>query len=92
MTDWNELSDDTKAALEVERTAIERHIRRYIEVLRADEHPGDLPIVQEWVVGCEWTNIELEQSNKGGRDVIMRDGATLSAGLGLGAYIQGRCT
>lgn len=87
---YADLTDAQQAALEAERVKIERHVRRYVELLREDDHPNDLPIIQEWVVGVEWTNVELEQSNRGGRDVIMRDGGTISAALGLGVYIRDR--
>lgn len=90
MSAWGDLSDDAKAELDVERAEIETHVRRYIEIMRGDQYPGDLPFVQDWVLACEWTNVELERDDKAGRDVIMRDGGTLSGALGLGVYIRDR--
>lgn len=87
---YAEATPEERAALDVAREKIAAGIREYVSLLRDDEFEGDNPYVQEWIVGVEWTNVELERENKGARDVIARDGATLSAALGLGIYIRDR--
>lgn len=69
-------------------------VAEFLDVIRTDEDEyvtaGDPPYLQAWVIGCEWTNMRLEQEDKGGRDVIAPEGQTLSNGAGLAAYILSR--
>lgn len=80
--DWN-APEVQQARLEVERA-----ISHYMQTIRSDE----APIVVAWQVAVEWTNMELEQDGRAGRDVISPMEQSLSASAGLGMYIVNRYT
>lgn len=91
-----DLPDDKRNRAQVIREQLAALISEYVDVIRTDidesVQGNDRPIVQAWVVGIEWTNIELERNDMGGRDSITPDGQTLSNSAGLGAYIADRYT
>lgn len=66
------------------RDEVERAIQKYVNITRA----GEDPIITAWVVGLEWTNINLEQDGRAGRDLIMPLGGTISSAQGLGLWIS----
>ena len=68
------------------RDAVGRAVANYLSIIRPDE----TPFILAWVIAAEWTNPELEQSGRAGRDVISPSEQTISASAGLGAYIAGR--
>lgn len=68
------------------RDNVSKAISEYLTLLRPDE----APYVVAWTVGAEWTNTELEQTGRAGRDIIMPLEQTVSASAGLGAYITSR--
>lgn len=80
--------DVTAPELVAARDAISRAINNYLQLLRPSENP--YPVA--WVIGVEWTNTELEQQARAGRDTIMPNEQTISASGGLGTYIANRYT
>ena len=87
--DDDELSADFLAPDVVEaRAVLGRAISDYLDVLRGEEQP----FVVAWVVAAEWTNPDLEQTGRAGRDVVSPTEQTLSASVGLGAFIASRYT
>lgn len=76
------LAPDVVAA----RDAVGRAIAEYLRTIRPDEDP----FVLAWAVGVEWTNAELEQSGRAGRDVISPSEQSISASAGIGAYLFNR--
>lgn len=68
------------------RDAVGKAISEYLRVIRPDENP----FVVAWAVGAEWTNAELEQSGRAGRDVISPSEQPISATAGLGGYLLSR--
>lgn len=100
MSDDDEISDWQRLPPEKRQHAIEIKqklgalISEYLDTIRTDEDEyvttDDRPFIQAWVIGCEWTNIRLEQEDKGGRDAIAPEGQTISNSLGLAAFITNR--
>lgn len=70
------------------RDTVARAITTYLNLIRPDE----TPYVVAWAVGVEWTNAELEQTARAGRDVISPSEQSISASAGLGAYLMNRFT
>jgi hypothetical protein len=68
------------------REEVGRAVANYLNIMR----PEETPYVVAWVVGAEWTNTELEQTGRAGRDVISPSEQTISGSAGLGAYIAAR--
>lgn len=68
------------------RDAVGKAIADYLRTIR----PTDDPYVVAWCVGAEWTNAELEQTGRAGRDVISPSEQSISASAGIGAYITAR--
>lgn len=68
------------------RDAVGKAIGEYLRIIR----PTEDPYVVAWAVGAEWTNADLEQSGRAGRDVISPSEQTLSASAGIGAYLFNR--
>lgn len=68
------------------RDAVGRAIADYLRTIRPDEDP----YLVAWAVGAEWTNTDLEQSGRAGRDVISPSEQSISASAGLGAYLVNR--
>lgn len=68
------------------RAAVGKAISEYLKVIR----PHDDPYVVAWAVGAEWTNAELEQTGRAGRDVISPSEQPIAASAGLGAYLLNR--
>lgn len=56
-------------------------------ILAEYNFPGDEPFVQGWAAAVEWTNVELERDDAGGRYKITPIGQMLSTTEGLGAYL-----
>ena len=75
-------------ALEVvaARAAVGKAVSEYLQIIRPDEDP----YVVAWAVGVEWTNAELEQTARAGRDVISPSEQNISATVGLGVYLAKR--
>lgn len=68
------------------RDAVGRAIADYLRTIRPDEDP----YLVAWAVGAEWTNAELEQSGRAGRDVVSPSEQSISASAGIGAYLLNR--
>jgi hypothetical protein len=68
------------------REAVGRAVTNYLNVIRSDE----TPFVLARAVAAEWTNPELEQTGRAGRDIISPSEQTVSASAGLGAYLAAR--
>jgi hypothetical protein len=68
------------------RNKVAKAITEYLNAIR----PTDAPYVIAWVVAAEWTNPELEQTARAGRDVIAQQEQPISASCGLGMYITNR--
>lgn len=68
------------------RDAVGKAIGDYLRLLR----PNENPFVVAWAVGAEWTNAELEQTGRAGRDIISPSEQPISATCGLGAYLVAR--
>lgn len=68
------------------RDAVGRAIADYLRTIR----PNEDPYLVAWAVGTEWTNTDLEQSGRAGRDVISPSEQSISASAGLGAYLVNR--
>lgn len=69
----------------------QRYRKRPVEVEAVQfTRPDDAPYVVAWAVAAEWTNAELEQSGRAGRDVISPSEQSISASAGLGAYLSNR--
>ncbi len=79
---YDYLAPDVVAA----RDTVGKAISDYLRVIR----PDDDPYVVAWAVGVEWTNAELEQTGRAGRDVISPSEQSISASAGLGAYLTHR--
>lgn len=80
--EYNYLAPDVIAA----RDRVGKAITEYLHTIR----PDDAPYVVAWCVGAEWTNAELEQTGRAGRDVISPSEQSISASAGIGAYITAR--
>jgi hypothetical protein len=72
--------------IQAARDAVGRAIADYLTLI----HPGESPYVVAWAVGAEWTNAELEQTGRAGRDVIAANDQSISASAGIGAYLTHR--
>lgn len=68
------------------REAVGKAISDYIGTIR----PDDAPYVVAWAVAAEWTNRELEQTGRAGRDTISPSEQTISATVGLGSHLVAR--
>lgn len=68
------------------RANVGKAISEYMATIR----PNEKPFVVAWAVACEWTNAELEQSGRAGRDVISPSEQTISASSGLGWHLVRR--
>lgn len=68
------------------RERVGKAITEYLNTIRPDEQP----YVVAWCVGAEWTNTELEQNGRAGRDVISPSEQSISASAGIGSYIASR--
>lgn len=68
------------------RDGVARAVTEYLRTIR----PNDDPYVVAWAVGVEWTNAELEQTGRAGRDVVSPSEQSISASAGLGAYLMNR--
>lgn len=68
------------------RDAVGKAIAEYLRTIR----PDDNPYVVAWAVGAEWTNAELEQTGRAGRDVISPSEQSISASAGIGAHLVNR--
>lgn len=68
------------------RAAVGKAISDYLQTIRPDEEP----YVVAWAVAAEWTNTDLEQTGRAGRDVISPSEQSVSASAGLGAYLTNR--
>lgn len=68
------------------RDTVARAIATYLNTIR----PTETPYVVAWAVGVEWTNTELEQTGRAGRDVISPSEQSISASAGLGSYLVNR--
>jgi hypothetical protein len=68
------------------RNAIGKAISEYLNIIRPDDNP--YPVA--WIAAAEWTNTELEQTGRAGRDVISPNEQSISASCGLGHYIGDR--
>ncbi|MDT0211230.1 hypothetical protein [Curtobacterium sp. BRD11] len=55
-----------------------------------DEFPDDPPYIQGWIAAVEWTNVEYERSNAGGRYIFSPFGQMLSVGAGLADWARHR--
>lgn len=80
--EYDYLAPDVVAA----RAAVGKAVSEYLRVIRPDEDP----YVVAWAVAVEWTNAELEQTGRAGRDVISPSEQNISATVGLGAYLTHR--
>ncbi len=88
-SDWD---DDRKARYDAARDRVAAGIADCVNILREDGFADDPPYVQGWVVAAEWTNVEAERDNWGGRETITPHGQMLSTGLGLSAWAAHRHT
>lgn len=86
MDDDDYTVDFNSAEVIAAKDAVARAVSDYLQLLR----PEDAPYVVAWVVGAEWTNTDLEQTGRAGRDIIMPHEQTISASAGLGSYITSR--
>ena len=68
------------------RNVVAKAIADYLLVIR----PTETPYVVAWCAAAEWTNTELEQSGSAGRDTISPSEQSISATVGLGAYVSAR--
>lgn len=89
-TRYNDFDDERRERLEEARDRIDAAIKDYISIVREDDFADDPPFVQGWLVSAEWTNVEAERDNWGGRDVIAPHGQMLSVGHGLAAWASTR--
>jgi hypothetical protein len=80
--DYEYMAPEVQAA----RDTIAKAIAHYMLILR----PTEQPYMVAWTVACEWTNTELEQSGRAGRDTISPSEQTISATVGLGQYTVNR--
>lgn len=55
-----------------------------------DDYPDDPPYIQGWIAAVEWTNVEFERSNTGGRYIFSPFGQMLSVGAGLADWARQR--
>lgn len=83
-SDYDYMAPETVDA----RNAVGRAITGYLNIIR----PNEAPYVVAWAVGVEWTNAELEQTGRAGRDVISPSEQSVSATAGLGAFLTNRFT
>lgn len=79
-------SDKVDAARDAVARAVSAWVDAVTEASEDDERAG--AIVLGWVVGVEWTNVQLEQSGRGGRDIIAPREQMLSTSKGLGQFVS----
>lgn len=84
--DDDEKPDMLAPEIQAARDNVSRAIADYLNLI----HPGETPYVVAWAVGAEWTNAELEQTGRAGRDVIAPNEQSVSASAGIGAYLTNR--
>ncbi|MEE6273517.1 hypothetical protein V2J56_09180 [Georgenia sp. MJ206] len=82
--------DEREAAIWAKREEIAKHVQQLAELQDRTHDPDDPPYVQAWALAWEWTNVELERENRGGRDLATPRGQALSTSLGLGTYLADR--
>lgn len=81
--DWDQ---ERRDRYDAERERIQSALSALLSICYEDEHAGDPPYLQGWVAVTEWTNVELEQNNQGGRHTFTPHGQMFSIGAGLAAY------
>lgn len=82
--------DDRRARFDEARARVASAIAELCSIQEEDEYPNDPPYVQGWIAAAEWTNVDLERSNRGGRHIFSPQGQMLSVGEGLADWARTR--
>ena len=87
--DWDE---QRKARYDDARERLQAALAECIKIQHEDDDEidtvADAPYLQGWVAAAEWTNITLEQTDRGGRSTVYPQGQMFSVGIGLGDFIR----
>ena len=82
-TDWD---DEKRARYDAARDRLSAAINEMAAITAEQQFPDDIPFVQGWVVAIEFTNVELERDNAGGRYLFSPNGQMLSVSAGLALW------
>lgn len=87
MSRYIEWDEDRKARYDTARAKVDEAVREILQAAyEEDFDANDPPYPQGWVLITEFTNIELEQTDAGGRYIAAPQGQTFSLGHGLCAW------
>jgi hypothetical protein len=82
--------DERRARFDEARERAATAIADLARIQAEDDFPNDPPYVQGWIAIAEWTNVEFERSNSGGRHIFTPFGQMLSVGGGLADWARQR--
>ncbi|QKS17303.1 hypothetical protein HUN59_14770 [Curtobacterium sp. Csp2] len=82
--------DERRARFDEARERAAKAIADMCRIHTEDDHTDDPPYVQGWVAVAEWTNVEFERNNAGGRYIFSPYGQMLSVGAGLADWARSR--
>jgi hypothetical protein len=70
------------------RARVADALTELVTIASEDTDHMDPPFIQRWMVSCEWTSIELERNDAGGRHVFAPQGQMLSVTAGLSEWAK----
>jgi hypothetical protein len=82
--------DERRGRYDEARERAAKALADLARISNEDEYPDDPPYIQGWVAAAEWTNVDLERRNQGGRYIFSPFGQMLSVGAGLADWMRQR--